>query len=594
MDGKKNNSNLEMNHERPEGDGKEAFVHVPKNKHGKRIAFVILAVIVLFAAAYFGIGIYYRSHFLPNTYVEAIPAVSYVNCSGLTPVEAAALLDDQVRDYTLTVTGRDYATGESGIVLGTIAPEDIDLGFEDTLSSAKSILEYQEWLFWIKSLIVGSDSYSLDHSVTYDTDMLEDVVRSWDACQSKNMVIAKDAYIGQYSEKSQGFEVISETKGTELNVDQVLEAIEAALKAHETSLDLEAAGLYRTAKILQNDKRLTEPVETANNWLSTKITYDWNGEEIILDGETIRDWVSIQDGEAVLDEEEVASFVRSQAQKYNTYGKNKKFTTTLGTELTLNSASYGWKTDVSGETEELIRLIREGTVCAREPLYSNEGRIKNTENDIGDSYVEIDLTNQHLYLYQDGAIILESDFVSGNISAGNGTPQGIFGVTYKTTNAILRGEDYETPVKYWMPFYGNYGMHDATWRRAFGGTIYLTNGSHGCINLPLSKAKKIYEYVSTGFPVICYYYSAPVVPAPETPPAEEPASEAPPAQAPAPQTPPAQAPAPEAPPTEEPAPETPPTEEPAPETPPTEEPAPEAAPTEAPPAGDPAAASAQE
>ena len=49
-------------------------------------------------------------------------------------------------------------------------------------------------------------------------------------------------------------------------------------------------------------------------------------------------------------------------------------------------------------------------------------------------------------------------------------------------------------------------MHDATWRNNFGGDIYLTNGSHGCINLPLDKAEAIYAYVSTGFPIICYYY----------------------------------------------------------------------------------------
>ena len=84
---------------------------------------------------------------------------------------------------------------------------------------------------------------------------------------------------------------------------------------------------------------------------------------------------------------------------------------------------------------------------------------------------------------------------------------------YKEKDTTLRGPkkedgsyEWESPVTYWMPFNGNVGMHDATWRRAFGGTIYLTSGSHGCINLPLHMAASIYEYVSTGFPVVCYYY----------------------------------------------------------------------------------------
>ena len=86
------------------------------------------------------------------------------------------------------------------------------------------------------------------------------------------------------------------------------------------------------------------------------------------------------------------------------------------------------------------------------------------------------------------------------------TPAGVFGISYKTTNAVLRGATYETPVNYWMPFYGNFGMHDATWRSEFGGDIYIANGSHGCVNLPLDAAATIYQHISAGFPVICYYY----------------------------------------------------------------------------------------
>ena len=81
--------------------------------------------------------------------------------------------------------------------------------------------------------------------------------------------------------------------------------------------------------------------------------------------------------------------------------------------------------------------------------------------------------------------------------SGRMTPPGVFGLTYKTKNAVLKGEDYETPVNYWMPFNGNIGMHDATWRRKFGGEVFIKNGSHGCINLPLESAKEIYSYIST-------------------------------------------------------------------------------------------------
>ena len=77
-------------------------------------------------------------------------------------------------------------------------------------------------------------------------------------------------------------------------------------------------------------------------------------------------------------------------------------------------------------------------------------------------------------------------------------------MTYTEKNATLRGENYETPVTYWMPFAGNVGMHDATWRSSFGGSIYKYSGSHGCINLPLDAAKVIFENVKKNYPVLVY------------------------------------------------------------------------------------------
>ena len=101
--------------------------------------------------------------------------------------------------------------------------------------------------------------------------------------------------------------------------------------------------------------------------------------------------------------------------------------------------------------------------------------------------------NQKLWMYVDGECIVETNVVTGNINNGNGTRKGVFSLTYKTRNAVLRGPGYESPVSYWMPFDGDIGLHDATWRSSFGGTIYKYNGSHGCVNMPFNAAKTVYE-----------------------------------------------------------------------------------------------------
>ena len=473
-----------------------------KRRTGKPALILLLTAVCLLAAVYGGITFFYRTHFFPNT------SINGVVCGNLDAASVVRLIDAQILDYSLAVTGRDHATGESGALLGTIRAEDIGLTYADTAGGVGDVLKEQNPFTWpMVYLGKKQESYSLVQGVAFSEEKLKETVEAWEACQEKNMTPPKNAYIGSYSDATNGYEIVYEEPGTELDLEKAIQCVADKLNTHEITVDLEEMLCYTEANVRGTDKKLTDAVEKANTWLSTRVLYDWNGNEVLLDGEILRDWITIEEGEPRLDEEAVAGFVKKQAKEFDTYGKRKKFTTSLGIELSLKSPNYGWKTDVEAETEELLQLIYQGSDVKKEPNYSAKGQDKGV-NDIGDSYIEADLTHQHLYVYQDGAVVLETDFVSGKMNSTPGcvTPEGIFGLSYKTTNAVLRGADYETPVNYWMPFFGNYGMHDATWRVNFGGTIYIEHGSHGCINLPLSAASQIYEYVFKGSPVVCYYY----------------------------------------------------------------------------------------
>ena len=160
-----------------------------------------------------------------------------------------------------------------------------------------------------------------------------------------------------------------------------------------------------------------------------------------------------------------------------------------GKTVTIARSCYGWKVDNDAETKEIIGEIKAGKPVTRDLNYSMTAN-SHEGNDYGDSYVEINLTAQHLFLYKEGKLVIESDFVSGNVARDFDTPTGAYGITYTQKDATLRGENYETPVSYWMPFAGNVGMHDAYWRSSFGGSkFYKTAGSHGCINLPPSASE---------------------------------------------------------------------------------------------------------
>lgn len=475
--------------------------HIAKTGKKKFIIWFLVSLFAMLLIIYFGVMFYFQSHFLPHTTVSG-QTVDYFTVS-----EAAHVLENQTHAYRLEVIGRIDEHGAKA-VLGEITAEEIQLEPIDVLTTAHDVLAEQNSFLWFFPVFGNvHQDYSVEQGVTFEEDLLEEVVEAWDAFQNENMIHPEDAYIGRYNEKMQEYEIVPETKGTRLERQAAVSAIKDAILIHKPEIDLEEAECYLTAKVTAENKALNDKVNRINFWLKSKITYDWNGTEVVIDAGRIHEWIQVDTvGVPSLDREAIAQFVRDTSKELDTYGKNRKFTTSLGVELTLPGGAYGWKTDRDGETEELMHLIQQGSILEKEPLYISRGAQKGRE-DIGSSYVEIDLSNQHLYLYQEGEIVLETDFVSGKMTQiDTVTPPGVFGLTYKTKDAVLRGENYETPVSYWMPFNGNIGMHDATWRTSFGGTIYLTNGSHGCINLPLRKAKEIYRYVKTGFPIVCYYY----------------------------------------------------------------------------------------
>ena len=124
---------------------------------------------------------------------------------------------------------------------------------------------------------------------------------------------------------------------------------------------------------------------------------------------------------------------------------------------------YGWSINRAKETKALIIAIKEGQTIAKEPAYIQTA-LSHGNNDIGNTYVEINLTKQHLWFYKNGALIAQGDIVTGNVSSNHKTPEGIYKLKYKQRDAVLRGSDYASPVTFWMPFNGGIGIHDASWR----------------------------------------------------------------------------------------------------------------------------------
>ena len=470
----------------------------------KKIVFFIILISILAVAVTVVLVFYfqgvsrYKERFFKGTRING------VDCSDLSPEAVCSILDAQINDYVLEVCGRDPRSPQESAVLGRITPKDVALCRKDTARFVEQIFQRQNPYEWYKIYEEEWRDYTFLQEITFESEMLQAFVDSWDACVGDIAVEPQDAYLSEYLPEENAYRVIPDTIGSKMDSHKALPAIEKALYSMENQVDIECTGCYNSAKIKADDEALNALADQLNSMLGATIHYNWYGTEFTVGREQLGEWVSLQEGEPVLDEEAVVAFVKEAKKQYDPYGHSYLFRTSLGAEVKLKVKS-GWVSDPEKEAQELIALIKEGAVTERRPVSSTQDYVF-FDGTIGDSYAEVDLTNQHMYFYYQGELFLETDFVSGDVATGHATPEGIYAVTYKQKNRVLRGPDYESFVYFWMPFYGGYGMHDATWRRTFGGSIYLENGSHGCVNLPKKIAEKIYNCVETGFPVICYYY----------------------------------------------------------------------------------------
>ncbi|HEX3021278.1 MAG TPA: L,D-transpeptidase family protein [Lachnospiraceae bacterium] len=447
------------------------------------ITFTMLLSIYLLAAGY------YSNHFFVNTIINGI------DCSNKSVKEAQKLLQKEAERYSLTLE-------ERGDVTEQIKGSDINfqISFGDQL---EQLLDNQSSFQWVGGFF-GKEKYEFPSMMTYDEDLLLTVLHSLDCLDPTLATEPKNAYISSYDEEAGGYHIVEAIQGTKVKKKKLYEQIKQALLDMKESISLEELDCYVKPTLTSTDNSLKQLLDTMNLYVSTVLTYKFGNTTEVLDGSIINSWLSVNDEyQVVIDEQKVKDFVDYIGKTYNTFGKTRTLKTSYHKTIQVSGGDYGWWLNRAEEKDEIINAILAGQQLQKEPVYYQKAS-EYGENDIGNTYVEINLTAQHLFFYKDGKLLVESDFVSGNVSKNLGTPTGTYPIVYKEREATLVGEDYETPVKYWMPFNGNIGLHDAPWRKEFGKDIYLKKGSHGCINLPPRVAKKIYENIEKGIAVICY------------------------------------------------------------------------------------------
>ena len=443
---------------------------------------IVIASIILI---YLLVSLYFINHFYIFTVING------VNVSLKANDDVDRIMEYYVNDYKLRLIER---SGEIEDITGR------EVGLEyNGKDNITDLLRKQNSLNWLASLFEHQKLYSNDLFI-YNKKALENKISELN-CLNNNLIEPQNVGF-KYSNGS--YELVEEVYGNKIRKEELNKAIQSSILMGETRLDLNEKLCYENPKYTLTSVKTHKTKELLNKYVSTNITYVFGTKKEMLDGNLIHKWLSVDDSlDVEINKAAIMKYVNGLSKKYDTVGITRNFQSSVGKTVEVKGGLYGWKINQDAETKELLENINHGLILTKEPVYTQKA-FSRDGNEIGNTYVEINITRQHIWFYKDGKLIIHGPVVTGNPNRGNSTVVGAYMLNYKQRDTVLTGPGYAADVKYWMPFYGNIGVHDASWRRSFGGEIYKRKGTHGCVNAPVYLAKIIFEHIEEGVPIISY------------------------------------------------------------------------------------------
>lgn len=466
--------------------------YIPVNKLKKMIVFVGMLCVGAFMF-YLVMTWYYMSRFTINTWINGIyctgKTVEEINSEFLQIAETPSvrIIDLQGREYEITAQELFYSV--------------------DYTEALRELLASQKAWRWPVGLFERKE-LTASPKTDYDEEVLHDF---WESLSCVREAHEDDASLSiLWTEEGYLLKDMTEDR---LDIEAGFTRLKDAVENGRIEMNLVDEELYRAVETTEEQKQILAQWEKVKDFQKVEIIFDMGDEQIVLNQSNIGEFLireedgnflEEEDGSLAISRDKTDAFIDSLADEYDTYKKERTFVSTRGDMITLAKGSYGTLLNREAEKKYLYDALVNRISEVHVPEYEREAYHRGL-NDIGNTYIEIDMTDQKMYLYKEGECLVETDIVTGNMSKRWGTPEGVYYVYAKQKNRILRGQGYASPVKFWMPVNGNIGIHDAGWRNKFGGEIYKTSGSHGCINTPYENMKTIYEEVEVGVPVVMFY-----------------------------------------------------------------------------------------
>ena len=465
----------------------------------------LICILGILLVVYIGVSVYFSSHFLPNTTVNGD------NVSGMAHEELASRITNAGMSYQTHVTG-------DGVDL-QIGGKEIGVNYDGAAYAQAAAKQYSGWAWPVD--VFQSRELKVDQGVTLDEGLLAKAIDPAVENVNQNATPPTNASI-QYDATSGKFVETKDALGTQVNRDAVIASVKNGVIALHEQITLGNEELVQPT-LKAGDKALNDGLNRANEIVTKSIPLRVAGiDAMAIDGSLLSQWLSINEkGEVSLNEEAVQTWTQGDlSSKFDTVGTARTYTRPDGkvVEVAVESGdleySYGWRIDGETLAQAIVNNVKSNNFQAIEvPMLQQAATWNPGGQEWPNRYVDVDISEQYVRMYDENSnVIIETPCVSGDPARNGGTQRGVYTIYNKASPMNLVGldengdgqPDYIVPVTFWMPFDGGEGLHDATSRGAFGGSIYTYNGSHGCVNLPYSAAAEFWDQTEVGTVVVVH------------------------------------------------------------------------------------------
>jgi hypothetical protein len=453
----------------------------------------ITPIVVIIALAFAG------SYYYQSTRFNAHVTINHTNVGGLTA-------DQAIKKLSSSDLKNEVYIGNEQIYNG----EDTKTGFTDKdLPDVKKLLKSQGTFFPSSKAI----NYALlpveadqNRSQTMKK-QIEDKLIS----MNKSLQAPQDAQ----AQLVQGSITVSKSiDGKQYDVDSLLKDYQK--QKYNSEIHLKPAyilPLKEDSQLVKNEqKALQELLQRTVDYKVQEQVYSLKSSDLIKNATVSKDM------KVTLDPGDIKNKLAEINNSQSTLNKDFQFKTHTGAVISVRGQGYGWALNVDKELPLIQEAFEKGIKSvAATNIYGNGwnkdpiGYGTTANNGFGDTYAEVSIAEQHIWIYKNGQLAVSTNVVTGRHNTNEDTHPGVWYILFKKSPSILRGTSvghggaYAVKVNYWAPFTNDgQGFHDASWRTNWAGNAYIAAGSGGCVNTPPSIMKTVYDNLSTYEPVIIY------------------------------------------------------------------------------------------